>query len=170
MKSTKSVLTQFYRKQIKNKHQTGHFRRIRPFGTAPAKKNNKKHNNTRLGHFGIVDHSVDLLLPDLSNKQTKEWKGINRSNKNKKKIWKCMKANEYQCHMAAYCIYHRPGYFVPAAERVEFPWTRQYRTLHTSRVRGIVQVKREREKRERVSELGLVRTSSFMADSQVKGH
>ena len=39
----------------------------------------KKH--VRLGHAGIVDHSVDLSIPDFKN-------GMDRSNKKKKKIKK----------------------------------------------------------------------------------
>ena len=37
----------------------------------------KKH--IRLGHAGIVDHSVDLSIPDLKKKKYK--KGMDRSNK-----------------------------------------------------------------------------------------
>ena len=58
-KTTKSVLTQVYMKNI-HKHQTQHFRRITPFGITPVKKKHK-----RLGHAGIVDHSVDLSIPDF---------------------------------------------------------------------------------------------------------
>ena len=29
--------------------------------------------HTRLGHAGIVDHSVDLPIPDLKKKYKKEW-------------------------------------------------------------------------------------------------
>ena len=51
--------TQIYIKQNIHKHRTQSFRRISPFGVAPVKK---KH--IRLGHAGIVDHSVDLSIPD----------------------------------------------------------------------------------------------------------
>ena len=43
-----------------HKHQTQNFQRISPFGTAPVKK---KH--IRLGHAGIVNHSVNLSIPDF---------------------------------------------------------------------------------------------------------
>ena len=36
-------------------------KKISPFSIAPLKK--KKH--VRLGHAGIVDHSVDLSIPDF---------------------------------------------------------------------------------------------------------
>ena len=61
-KATKSVLTQIYIKQKINKHQTQNFRGICFFGIATVKKK-KKH--IRLGHAGIVDHSVDLSIPDF---------------------------------------------------------------------------------------------------------
>ena len=58
-KPTKSVPTQI---QIKQKQHTPNFRRISPFGIAPVKK------HLRLGHAGIVDHSVDLSITDLKKK------------------------------------------------------------------------------------------------------
>ena len=53
-----------------HKHQTQHFRRITPFGITPVKKKHK-----RLGHAGIVDHSVDLSIPDFKKSflKKKEW-------------------------------------------------------------------------------------------------
>ena len=63
-KITKSVPTRIYIKQNTRKHQTQHFRRNSPFGIAPVKK------HIRLGHAGIVDHSVDLSMPDFQQQQT----------------------------------------------------------------------------------------------------
>ena len=40
-----------------------------------------KKENTRLGHAGIVDHSVDLSIPDLLKKKVKK----------KKKGWQIMR-------------------------------------------------------------------------------
>ena len=54
-KTLKSVLAQIYIKQNIHKHQTQTFRTVIPLGIAFIKK--KKH--IRLGHAGIVDHSVD---------------------------------------------------------------------------------------------------------------
>ena len=53
--------TQIYMKQNIHKHRTQNFQRISPLL--------KKH--IRLGHAGIVDHSVDLSIPDffLSTKE-----------------------------------------------------------------------------------------------------
>ena len=53
-------MTQIYIKQNIHKQQTQNFQRISPFGITPVKK---KH--IRLGHAGIVDHSVDLSIPDF---------------------------------------------------------------------------------------------------------
>ena len=77
-KNTNSLLTQTHIKPKIHKHQTQHFRRISPFGIAPVKskqtneqtnKNQKKNKKTkkqvRLGYAGIVDHSVDLSIPDF---------------------------------------------------------------------------------------------------------
>ena len=64
-KTTKSVLTQMY---IKHTQTTN--RRNRPCGIASVKK---KH--IRLGHADIVDHSVDLSIPDFFKVQ----KGMDRS-------------------------------------------------------------------------------------------
>ena len=50
----------FKLKKTIHKHRTQNFRRISPFGIAPVKKK-KKH--IRLLHAGIVDHSIDLLIP-----------------------------------------------------------------------------------------------------------
>ena len=61
-----------------DQHQTQNFRRIRPFGIAPIKK--KKH--LRLGHAGIVEHSVDLSIPDFF----KYKKEMDRSNEKNVKI------------------------------------------------------------------------------------
>ena len=66
-----------------------------PFGITPVKK---KH--IRLGHAGIVDHSVDLSIPDFKKVyKKKEWTEA---------IKKIMQNSKYQCHMAACCTYHRP--------------------------------------------------------------
>ena len=59
-KTTKSVLSQIYIKQSIHKYQTK-FSKNYPFSIAPVKK--KKH--IRLGHAGIVDHSVNLSTPDV---------------------------------------------------------------------------------------------------------
>ena len=66
-------MTQIYIKQNIHKHRTQKFRRISPFGITPVKK--KKH--TRLGHSGIMDHSVDLSISIFK----KYKKGMDRSNK-----------------------------------------------------------------------------------------
>ena len=55
-------MTQTYIKQNIHKHRTQHFRKISPFGITPVKK------HIRLGHAGIVDHSVDLSIPDFFEK------------------------------------------------------------------------------------------------------
>ena len=70
-------MTQTYIKQNIHKHRTQNFRRISPFGITPVEKAHK------LGHAGIVDHSVDLSIPDffLSIK-----KRMDRSNKELKNI------------------------------------------------------------------------------------
>ena len=61
-------MTQIYTKQNIHKHQTQNFRRISPFGITPDKK------HIRLGHAGIVDHSVDLSIPDFKKvKKKKKW-------------------------------------------------------------------------------------------------
>ena len=52
-------MTQIYIKQNIRKHQTQNFRRISPFRITPVEK------HIRLGHAGIVDHSVDLSIPDF---------------------------------------------------------------------------------------------------------
>ena len=65
-------MTQIYIKQNIHKHRTQNFRRISPFGITPVKK------HIRLGHAGIVDHSVDLSIPDFK-KVLKN--GMERSNK-----------------------------------------------------------------------------------------
>ena len=48
----------------------------------------KKH--IRLGHAGIVDHSVDLSIPDLKKSIKKEW---TEAIKNSKILYKCITAN-----------------------------------------------------------------------------
>ena len=53
-----------------HKSQTQNFRRIIPFGITPVKKKKKKH--IRLGHAGIVDHSVDLSIPEFFFKVSKK--------------------------------------------------------------------------------------------------
>ena len=52
-------MTQIYIKQNIHKHRTQNFRRINPFGITPLKK------HIRLGYAGIVDHSIDLSIPDF---------------------------------------------------------------------------------------------------------
>ena len=59
LKSTKSVLTQIYMKQT-HKHKI--FEELVPF-VLPLFKKKKKH--IRLGQAGIVDHSIDLSIPDF---------------------------------------------------------------------------------------------------------
>ena len=61
----------------------------------------------RLGHAGIVDHSVDLSTTYFKKKYEK---GMDRSNKKNQDIIQ-MHNSKYQCHMAACCTYHRPTYF-----------------------------------------------------------
>ena len=65
-------MTQIYIKQNIHKHWTQNFQRISPFGITPVEK------HIRLGHAGIVDHSVDLSIPDFFKKYKK---GMDRSNK-----------------------------------------------------------------------------------------
>ena len=65
--TTKSVLTQTYIKHTQTSN-TFFFRRISPFGIAPVKKQKQKQKTLRLGYAGIVDHSVDLSIPDLRKK------------------------------------------------------------------------------------------------------
>ena len=61
-------MTQIYIKQNIHDHRTQNFRRISPFGITPVEKAHK------LGHAGIVDHSVDLSIPDFFLKSIKkEW-------------------------------------------------------------------------------------------------
>ena len=64
-----------------HKHQTQNFQRISPFGITPLKKNT--HTHIRLGHAGIVDHSVDLLIPDFE----KSIKNMDRSIKKFEKYY-----------------------------------------------------------------------------------
>ena len=78
-------MTQIYIKQNIHKHRTQNFRRISSFGIAPVKK------HIRLGHAGIVDHSVDLSIPDfLKVLKKKEWTG---AIKKFKMLYKCITAN-----------------------------------------------------------------------------
>ena len=51
--------TQIYIKQNIRKHRTQHYRRISPSISPLLQK------YIRLGHGGIVDHSVDLSIPDF---------------------------------------------------------------------------------------------------------
>ena len=60
-------MTQIYIKQNIYKHQTQNFRRISPFGITPVEK------HIRLGHAGIVDHYVNLSIPDFKKSIKKEW-------------------------------------------------------------------------------------------------
>ena len=71
-----------------HKHRTQNFRRISPFGITPVKKKHK-----RLGHAGIVDHSVDLSIPDfkkIQQQQKKEWREVIQ---NFEILYKCIIAN-----------------------------------------------------------------------------
>ena len=74
--------TQIFIKQNIHKHRTQNFRRISPFGITPVKKKKKY---IRLGHVGIVDHSVELSIPDWKKKKWKKKsikkKGMDRSNR-----------------------------------------------------------------------------------------
>ena len=65
-------MTQIYIKQNIHKHQTQNFEELVPSVSPLLKK------HIRLGHAGIVDHSVDLSIPDFK-KSIK--KGMDRSNK-----------------------------------------------------------------------------------------
>ena len=80
--TTKLVLTQTHIKQKIHKHQTQNFRRISPSVLPLLKK------HIRPGQVGIMDHSVDLLIPDFKKKYKK---GMDISNK--KKLYKCITAN-----------------------------------------------------------------------------
>ena len=62
-------MTQIYIKKNIHTHRTQNFRRISPFGITPVEK------HIRLGHAGIVDHYVDLSIPDFKKvlKKKKEW-------------------------------------------------------------------------------------------------
>ena len=72
-------------KQNVHKHRTQNFRRISPFGITPFEK------HIRLGHAGIVDHSVDLSIPDFKKSiKKKEW---TEAIKNSKILYKCITAN-----------------------------------------------------------------------------
>ena len=74
-------------KQKIHKYQTQNFRRISPFGIAPVKK---KQQHIRLGHAGIMDHSVNLSIPDIQKSIEKEW---TEAIKNSKILYKCITAN-----------------------------------------------------------------------------
>ena len=85
-KTTKSFLTQIY---ISNKTCTNikHkiFKELVPLVLPPLKK------HIRPGHAGIVDHSVDLSIPDFFFKSIKkEW---TEAIKNSKILYKCITAN-----------------------------------------------------------------------------
>ena len=66
-------MTQIYIKQNIHKHQTQNFQRISPFGITPVEKAHKARTRWYRGpfrrfingHAGIVDHSVDLSIPDF---------------------------------------------------------------------------------------------------------
>ena len=77
-------MTQTYMKQNIHKHRTQNFRRISPSVSPLLKK------HVRLGHAGIVDHSVDLSIPDFKKAQKKEW---TEAIKNSKILYKCITAN-----------------------------------------------------------------------------
>ena len=83
-------MTQVYIKQ--NIRNIGHksFEELVPSVSPLLKK------HIRLGHAGIVDHSVDLSIPDF--KKSIKKKGMDRSNKKilkyySKILYKCMTAN-----------------------------------------------------------------------------
>ena len=65
-------MTQIYIKQNIRKHRKQNFEELVPWVPPLLKK------HIRLGHAGIVDHSVDLSIPDLKKKYKK---GMDRSNK-----------------------------------------------------------------------------------------
>ena len=73
-------------KQNIHKYRTQNFRRISPIGITPVKK------HIRLGHAGIVDHTVDLSIPDFKKvlKKKKEW---TEAIKNSEILYKCITAN-----------------------------------------------------------------------------
>ena len=48
-------------------HERQHFQRISPFGITPVKK------HIRLGHAGIMDHVINLSIPNFQKVQKKEW-------------------------------------------------------------------------------------------------
>ena len=60
-------MTQIYTKQNIHKHQTQNFEELVPSVSPLLKK------HIRLGHAGIVDHSVDLSIPDFKKVLKKEW-------------------------------------------------------------------------------------------------
>ena len=65
-------MTQIYIIQNIHKHRTQIFEELVPSVSPLLKK------HIRLGHAGIVDHSVDLSIPDFKKKYQK---GMDRSNK-----------------------------------------------------------------------------------------
>ncbi|WP_419595907.1 hypothetical protein [Thiolapillus sp.] len=77
-------MTQIYIKQNIQKHQTQIFEELVPSVSPLLKK------HIRLGHAGIVDHSVDLSIPDLKKSIKKEW---TEAIKNSKILYKCITAN-----------------------------------------------------------------------------
>ena len=54
-------MTQIYIKQNIHKHRTQNFEELVPSVSALLKK------HIKLGHAGIVDHSVDLSMPDFKD-------------------------------------------------------------------------------------------------------
>ena len=83
-------MTQIYIKQNIHKHRTQNFRRISPFGITPVIIIIFFLKHIRLGHADIVDHSVDLSIPDFLKSIKKEW---TEAIKNSKILHKCIKAN-----------------------------------------------------------------------------
>ena len=77
-------MTKIYIKQNIHKHRTQNFRRISLFGITLLKK------HIRLGHAGIVDHYVDLSIPDFKKSIKKEW---TEAITNSKLLYKCITAN-----------------------------------------------------------------------------
>ena len=84
-KTKRSVPTQIYIKQNIHKRHTQNSKFFFvPSGLLLLKK------HIRLGHAGIVDHSVDLSIPDLQKSIKEEW---TEAIKNQKISYKCIIAN-----------------------------------------------------------------------------
>ena len=77
-------MTQIYIKQNIHKHRHKIFEELVPSVSPLLKK------HIRLGHAGIVDHSVDFSIPDFKKSIKKEW---TEARKNSKILYKCITAN-----------------------------------------------------------------------------